>query len=106
MNITTGGSPDPGARSSEKAFTLAEVLVAVGVIAVLFVTLYIAMAFGFAVTRSERENLRATQILVERMEGFRLFTWDQLSDTNLNPLTFTKDYYPLATGSQSKGITY
>lgn len=91
---------------AEHAFTLVEVIIAVAIMAVMFVSLYLGIAFGFRVSRSERENLRATQIILERMEGIRLFRFDQLTDTNLNPLTFTKTYYPDALGGQSQGITY
>src|SRR5439155_23176520 len=50
--------------------------------------------------------LRATQIMVERLEGLRLFNWDQLVSSNMVPASFTNYYYPLATENESKGITY
>jgi prepilin-type N-terminal cleavage/methylation domain-containing protein len=90
----------------DRGFTLVEVVFAVAITAVMFVALYLGIAFGFRVSRSERENLRATQIIMERMEGIRLFRFDQLSDTTLNPTTFTRTYYPQASGAQSQGITY
>lgn len=99
----------PGAtfpRLRQTAFTFAEVLVATGVVAIMFVTLYVGISFGFAVTKSERENLRATQVMLERMEGIRLFSWDQLLDTAKNPLTFTNYFYPPGLGSDDEGITY
>jgi type II secretory pathway pseudopilin PulG len=98
--------PTSSRSRSERAFTLVEVVFAAAITSVMFVSLYLGIAFGFRVSRSERENLRATQIILERMEGIRLFRFDQLSDTNLNPLTFTKTFYPNASGSQSQGITY
>ena len=103
MGIET---PTRSSSRLQRAYTLVEVVIAVAITAVMFVALYLGIAFGFRVSRSERENLRATQIILERMEGIRLFRYDQLSDTSLNPLTFTRDYYPQASGSQSKGITY
>ena len=93
-------------RQSEGAYTISEVIIAVAVVAVMFISLYVGIAFGFSVTQFDRENLRATQILLERMEGIRLFTFDQLSDTTKNPVTFTNYYYPEAVGAQSKGIEY
>jgi len=90
----------------ESGYTIVEVVIAVAVLSVMFVALYAGIAFGFRVTRSERENLRATQIILERMEGIRLFRFDQLSDTNLNPLAFSQTYYPQASGNKSQGITY
>ncbi len=41
--------------------------------AVMFVSLYAGMSFGFGVTQFEREDLRATQILLERLEGVPAF---------------------------------
>jgi Tfp pilus assembly protein PilV len=93
-------------RGNQRASALAEVLVAVLVLAVMFATLYGGLSYGFAVTQATREDLRATQILVERMEGIRLFNWNQLTDTNLNPVAFTRNYYPMAKPGESKGVTY
>ena len=47
-------------RRNAEGFTLAEVVVAVGVLAISFVSLYAGMSAGFAMTRVSRENLRAT----------------------------------------------
>ena len=99
----------PGTSSNagdQRAYTLAEVMIGVAVVAVMFVSLYVGLSFGFAMTRFDRENLRATQIILERMEGVRLFTFAQISDTSLNPPAFTNYFYPLASGLQSKGTTY
>ena len=64
------------AATNRTAFTLPEVMVAAGVGAVLFVSLYLGIAQGAVVVQSCRENLRATQILQEKMETIRLYTWD------------------------------
>src|SRR5437879_5170529 len=74
------------------AYTLAELLVAVAILGIMFASLYAGIWYGFAVTDASRQDLRATQILLERMEGIRLFNWNQLVDTNYNPVTFTKYY--------------
>jgi prepilin-type N-terminal cleavage/methylation domain-containing protein len=91
---------------AQLAFTLVEVIVSVALAGIVFVSLYAGMSSGFAVTQVARENLRATQILLERMEGVRLFNWEQLADRNLLPLSFTEYYYPLASNTESKGISY
>ena len=87
-------------------FALVEVVVAVVLVAILFVTLYVGISVGFAVTRAERENLRATQIMLERMEGIRLFTWDQLLDASKNPPMFTNYFYPPGLAQSSSGVQY
>ena len=99
--ITTGSS-----SRFELGYTTMEVVIAVFIMSIMFISLYAGITFGFGVSRTERENLRATQIILERMEGIRLFNYDQLSDTNYNPATFVKYYYPQATGGQSQGIAY
>jgi len=62
--------------------------------------------YGFFVTQLTRENQRATQIMLERLEGLRLYNWDQLCYSNMIPSTFTTYYYPAITNGQSRGIPY
>src|SRR5438552_19212195 len=95
-----------GPRVGQLAYTLAEVVVAVALVAILFVSLYGGMSSGFAVTQGSRENLRATQIMLEYMEGIRLYNWDQLTSSNWIPVNFTRYYYPLAGPGESQGIPY
>ncbi len=87
-------------------YTFIEVLVAVALLGVLFVSLFGGLSFGFATTQASRQNLRATQILLERMEGLRLYNWDQLVYSNWIPATFTDWYYPLTNAGESPGIMY
>jgi prepilin-type N-terminal cleavage/methylation domain-containing protein len=93
-------------RFSQHGFTLAEVLVAVAIMAIAFVSLYAGIFFCFGVTKSEREDLRATQVILHRMEGFRLFTWNQITNTALNPTTFTERYLPASGTNPASGLTY
>jgi type II secretory pathway pseudopilin PulG len=90
----------------EQAFSIAEVLVSVALLGILFVSLYAGMTSGFAFTQSARENLRATQIMLERMEGVRLYNWDQLIYSNWIPSSFTAYYYPLGDSKGNYGIEY
>lgn len=90
----------------DTAFTIAEVLVSVAIVGVVFVSLYLTISFCFAVTKSERENLRATQVVLQRMEGIRLFNWNQIADSNLNPANFQEQYVPAAGGVPASGIIY
>ena len=83
-----------------------EVIMGVALTGFMFVSLYGGISSSFAVTQLARENLRGTQIMLERMEGIRLYNWDQLCYSNMIPATFTNYYYPLATNGQSRGIVY
>src|ERR1051326_3054029 len=91
---------------NQSAFTLAEVTIAVAVVAVLFVSLYLGISFGFSVTDFERQDLRATQIMLQRLESIRLLNWNQLTDVNYNPTTFYERYYPGSGTNIASGITY
>ena len=104
MKICLITKPNP--RAGNSAFTLAEVMVGIMVISLMGLSLYAGMSMGFTVTKLSRENLRATQIMLDRMEGIRLFNWNQLVYSNWIPATFTDYYYPLTNATESKGITY
>src|SRR5205814_5342686 len=91
---------------AQRAFTLTEVLVAVVIVSIVFVTLFTAFSSGFAILKLARENLRATQILVQRMETLRLYTWGQIQDPTYFPSNFTAYYDPVAQATNSGGIAY
>lgn len=107
MNLTTTNRAFLRAtRLGTRAYSLVEVLVAMAITGIVFVSLYAGFSSGFAIIQLARENLRATQILVEKMETIRLYTWDQLNDPDFIPPTFEAPYYPLGGGSTNAGIIY
>jgi type II secretory pathway pseudopilin PulG len=90
---------------NHRAFTFVEVMVATSIALFLFISFYAALASGIGTIQMARENVRATQIMVNRMEGIRLCRWDQLTDTTLVPTSFTETFYPNA-ASGNQGFTY
>ncbi len=108
MNIRTSSQQKTDTR--HHAFTLMEVLVVVAIIGVEFVSLYLGMTQGFGIVQVARENLRATQILQEKMETIRLYTWDQINTAGFIPPTFTAAFYPAGSqtnqGAINQGATY
>ncbi len=88
------------------AHTLIEMMIGVALLGLVTISLFGGMSSGFAVTESSRQNLRATQIILERMEGIRLFNWNQLVYSNWIPANFTTSYYPMTNFGESSGITY
>src|SRR3954468_16463899 len=66
------GSAVRARRASVSAFTLIETVVATMLAGIMLPTLYAGLASGFSIVQAARENLRATQILVQRMEAVRL----------------------------------
>jgi len=63
-------------NSRRSAFTLAELMVGISIMSIMFLTLYLGFTQGFSVVQGSRENLRATQILQQQAEVIRLYTWD------------------------------
>ena len=98
------------ARRTRHGFTFMEVMVAVGVVGVMVVSLYLGISTGFAMIQRTRENLRATQILTQRLETVRLYTWDQLRNATTPArfqTKFTDIYNPLAaTNGTGGGVVY
>lgn len=97
------------ANYRERAFTLIEIAVCSAVIAIIFVSLYGGIASGFGLVNLARENLRANQIIVEKMETIRLYNWDQINSNGFLPPTFTAPFFPPPvnnTNGESSGITY
>jgi type II secretory pathway pseudopilin PulG len=90
----------------QSANTLVEVLVGVAIMGILFTSLFASLTWGFTVTRVSRENLRATQIMVEHVEGVRLYNWDQIMSSNWLPALFTNYYYPVTNNGESPGVAY
>jgi len=84
-----------------RAFTLLEALMAAAIGAVIFTALYAGISNSFSMLNTARANLRATQIMLSRLEGLRLCAWgngtnqsSQLFNTNIIPTTFTDYFYP------------
>lgn len=86
-------------RSS--AFSLVEVLVSMAVVGGTVVAFYAGVSAGFSVVQVFRENLRATQILAEKMETIRLYTYEQVSSNGFIPASFTA---PMVAGSTNASI--
>lgn len=97
-------------RAAERGFTLVELLVSVIIAAILFAALFNGINMGYRIIQQERENLRATQIVVDRMEGLRLEAWgtNQLFNPSFVPTNFTDSFYPLGLqgNTSSTGVVY
>jgi hypothetical protein len=60
------------------AYTIVEVCVGISLVALIVGALYSGMTYTVRVSDATRENIRATQIMVEKLEALRLYTWDQI----------------------------
>src|SRR5258706_2622798 len=93
--------------ASHCAYTIVEVMVSIFVIAIMMISLYGGFSAGFSVVKVSRENLRATPIMVQKMETIRLLNWSEI----FNPKTyvqspFTDDYHPACANANTPCVFY
>jgi hypothetical protein len=82
------------------AFTLVEVLVGAGILGFTVVTLYGAFSFGFTTIRLSQEEVRADQVLVQKLETLRVYDWSKITNHYL-PTHFSTPF-----SSDGTGISY
>jgi len=88
-------------KGLSSGFTFVESLVAIVAGAVMLTALYSSFTFGYGAVKLAREDLRATQILLERLEQLRLTSFSSLQSGTY------KDYFdPSGTNNGSGGAVY
>lgn len=92
-------------KHSLAAFSLMEVTMGMGMIGMVAGAMLTGISSGFFTMQMARENQRATQIMLEKVETIRLYSWDQINTTNFIPSSFTNAYDPSAP-SGSQGLIY
>jgi len=88
----------------KRGFSLVEVVIAMAIAGVAVISLLSAISNGMLTIQMARENMRATQIMLEKTETLRLYSWDQLMATNFVLTSFTEKYDPSDTNSG--GLVY
>ena len=91
-------------RRKLAAFSLIEATVGMAVISTVVGAMLSGITSGTFTMRMARENLRATQIMLEKVETIRLYSWDQVNTAGFIPTNFTATYDPH--GAPSVGLTY
>jgi hypothetical protein len=90
----------------KQGFALIEIMIGGCILGFSVVSLYSAYSCGFALIRLSQENVRADQILVQKLETLRLYNWSQSQLTTAGgviPATFTNSFAP---GTTSPGALY
>jgi len=85
--------------------TLVDLVMAVGVLGVMAGGIFGSFRYGLFTMQLVRENQRATQVILEKVETIRLYSWDQVRSNGFIPATFTDVYDPQAT-TNAQGVTY
>src|SRR3989442_802198 len=65
-------------------------------------SIYSAFSFGFGTIKLTQEELRADQILVQKLETLRMYDWSKVSSSFI-PANFTANF---STTGLAQGVTY
>ena len=74
------------------AFTLIEALVSMFIIGTTFVSIYGGISLGLTSAAWTREQLRASEIIEEKIEFLRLCNWDQINSVKFIPAKFEEPF--------------
>jgi len=89
-----------------RAFSIIEALIAMAVCGLMFVALYGGISSSFSNIRLSRENLRGTQVLLEKMEVIRLLTWDQINSNGFVVTNFSAPLFPSLSSSSNRAAFF
>lgn len=101
MRARNKNKHDARRRQKVRAFSLTEVTVGMAVVGIVCTALYTGLTSGLATVRASRENERATQIMSEKLDTIRLYSWDKITTPDYVPATFTRTF---GTTNQKGGI--
>lgn len=91
-------------RKSQIGGTLVEVVIAVAILAIMGGGIISSINYGLFMMRLARENARATQIMLEKLETIRLYSWTEVTNTGFVPTTFTDVYDPQGATNQQGAV--
>jgi hypothetical protein len=74
-------------------------MVGAGILALTVVALYGAFSFGFSTIKLSQEEVRADQILVQKLETLRVYNWTNIVN-NYIPINFAESF------SATGGVNY
>ncbi len=107
MGLSPSGKNE---RTSAGGFTLVETLVAVLITAFMLMALYACFASGFSIVKVTREDLRATQILLQQMEAIRVSDYTKLTDPASYPTNttvyFDEEHEAIGKGGTAYTVTF
>ena len=92
-------------RKSQAGGTLVEVVIATVILAVMGAGIISSINYGMFMMKLARENARATQIMLEKLESIRLYNWSEVITPGYVPATFTDVYDPQGSAGH-QGATF
>jgi hypothetical protein len=99
MRIAALNQRRPGRKESGN--TAIEVIASAVLMALMVVSIAGGFSGGFLAVQNTREEIRATQIMVEKLETIRLYTFSQVETPNFLPTTFRAPFDYTTTNSNA-----
>ncbi len=100
-SVFTQRGSDAEVSRRRGGFTITEVVVAVLVLATISTAYYLGISSCFSVVKTSQEDIRATQIMMQKLEAVRLCTWSELTN-----FSFREPYDPSGSTNNTSGIYY
>jgi prepilin-type N-terminal cleavage/methylation domain-containing protein len=91
-------------NGGQRAFTLIETLVAFAILGLVIFSFYAAMSSGFTTIRVSQEDVRADQILMQKLETLRVYHWTRIFTNGFIPQNFQTGF--TVTNGISSGVVY
>jgi len=89
-------------RIFERGSLIIEALVGGVILGLVAVSLYGGFSFGFKSIRVSQEEIRADQILVDKLETLQVYSWPKLTSGTFFPTNFTS-YFTPGSGANATG---
>ena len=91
-------------RAGQRAFALVETVVAFGILGLVIFSFYAALSSGFTTIRVSQEDVRADQILMQKLETIRVYHWTRVFTNGYFPDTFQTGFS--VTNGVTNGVVY
>ena len=89
-----------------RGFALAEAAIGIAIFSIMLSAMFAGLWQSLRVVEVSRENMRATQIMEEKMDTIRLYTWSQINATNFVPTTFQVPFDSSQTNIQTGALVF
>jgi type II secretory pathway pseudopilin PulG len=93
-------------KKLESGITLVDVVMAIALLGVMASGIFGSFRYGLFTLQLVRENQRATQILLEKVETLRLYRWDQVNTPGFIPSDLPLEVYDPQGPVSNQGVTY
>lgn len=93
---------------SQRAFAITEVIFSFAIFGLVFAALLAGLTWNVSAVKSARETVRATQIMEDKLDTIRLYSWEQITTSGFMSNEFYVPFSPsnALSGSEASGVTY